>query len=247
MTDQEKTKVISKIQKLFNLAENNPSEEEAASALKQARVLLIKYNLSEDEIDAVESSTSGSLEGGDSVVVLKTGRIHSWVHGLVNVVCAYFNVKCYHQKSTKSRITFYGVKINSEAAGYAFQSIFSQVQALAKKYKPSKKDFEFQGYYTDFSIYSVKARFEYREGVISGLMKSVNEIKQNEEEEFEAEKITALAVRSEDVARDWLAAQGLNIKSVTNYSKSGLTNSDGYTKGREDSSKVHITGKGLGE
>lgn len=246
MTEEEKTKVIALIQKLFALSENNPSENEAALAMARARNLLIKYNLSEDEVDAVESNNGpGGLEGGDSVVTLKTGRIHDWVMGLANVICVYFDVKFFYRRRVNTTLTFYGIKTNSEAAVYAFQSVFNQIQVLAKKFKPSVEDFEAQRYYTDFAIYSVKARFEYREGIISGLSARVAGMRKEEDKEFGKERITALAIRSEDVAKQWLATNKIKVKSETRYSHSYGTNSNGYSSGKQDSSKIHITGKGL--
>lgn len=44
-------KIVAKIQKLFALAGNNPSEQEAAAALLKAQVLLAKYNLSQADVE----------------------------------------------------------------------------------------------------------------------------------------------------------------------------------------------------
>lgn len=245
MTLEEKQRVVEKIQKLFSLAENNPSEEEAQLALTTARRLLTKYNLSEDEVDSVERKSMIGTEGGSNEVILKTARIHDWVSSLVMLVSRYFDVKIYYVQGNKwgvkSKYVFYGVKMNSETAVYAFESLFNQVQTLAKKYKPSKEAFESQHYYSDYSIYSVQARFEYRNGLVSGLRNRLNEVKKQEVEEFGQSKITALAVRYDEVAENWLAKN--NIRLVTGKSKRTCTygtNSGAKSHGYADSVNLSI-------
>ncbi len=245
MTENEKAKVIEKIQGLFALAENNPSEEEAQSALATARRLLLKYNLTEDEVDTVESDS----KGGSNVVTLKTTRIHDWIEQLGHLVCEYFDAKFFLRRGSPkfkmpSSFTFYGMKINANSAVYVFESLFNQVQKLAKKYKPRKYDFDQQSYYTNFAIYSVQARREYREGLVSGFRAKIHEIKQNEEQEFGKQKITALVVRHEEVAKNWLAENDIKIKNESSVSQSFGTNTGSYFKGKIDSKNLSIA-KGI--
>lgn len=53
--DLDMEKIVAKIQKLFALAGNNPSEQEAASALLKAQALLAKYNLSQADVEGGEA------------------------------------------------------------------------------------------------------------------------------------------------------------------------------------------------
>jgi len=248
MKTNEQKKVIEKIHGLFSLAENNPSEEEAQSALELARRLLLKYNLREDEIDTVESVNSS--DGGHNIVELKISRVHDWMKNLFAVISTYFDVKLYvvtgnARLKIKTKYVFYGVKTNAESAAYAFESLFNQIQKLAKKYKPSKDAFEKQSYYSDYSIFSVQARFEYREGLVSGFYSRIHEIKKKEKEEFGKNKITSLAIRHDKIANDWLSNN--NIKLTTKkakYSTSHGTNTDARDRGYNDSDNLHIS-KGL--
>lgn len=50
-TDQDMEKIVNKVQKLFALAGNNPSEQEATAALLKAQALLAKYNLSQADVE----------------------------------------------------------------------------------------------------------------------------------------------------------------------------------------------------
>lgn len=246
-TDEQK-KIIEKIHGLFSLAENNPCEKEAQSALELARRLLIKYNLREDEIDTVKNINDS--DGGSNTVELKTSRVHNWMKRLFAIVSNYFDVKVFSLQGDirykiKTKYIFYGVKINAESAAYAFESLFNQIQKLAKKYKPSRNDFEKQSYYSDYSIFSVQARIEYREGLIFGFYSKIRKIKDKEEKEFGKNKITSLAIRYDKVADDWL--EDNNIQLITKKSKCSMshgTNTDAAIHGYEDSNNLHI-GKGL--
>lgn len=50
-------KIIEKIQKLFNLAGNNPNENEAKAALLKAQELMAKYNLDQDKLTGADKET----------------------------------------------------------------------------------------------------------------------------------------------------------------------------------------------
>jgi len=47
--------IYSKIAHLLELASNNPSEEEAASAMNMARRLMMKYNIDQRELGTISS------------------------------------------------------------------------------------------------------------------------------------------------------------------------------------------------
>ena len=86
MTDQEKERVIDKIKKLFKLAENNPSEQEAQSALSCARALMVKYEMEESECviqddNKTEGETLKDLADADHFDI-GTKRVHQWISTL---------------------------------------------------------------------------------------------------------------------------------------------------------------------
>lgn len=55
-------KIIEKIKKCLELANNNPSEEEAKSAALMAQKLLAKYNISMSDVEDVSSECEEVVE-----------------------------------------------------------------------------------------------------------------------------------------------------------------------------------------
>lgn len=247
MTKREK--MMDKISAMFKLAENNPSQKEAELALSMARKLLIQYQIDEMELKEKGSSKQqfDSMEAGCVEIRPPQSRLHKWITTMCSAVCVFFDVKYYFYKGNTfnkipPRFIFYGVKTNCEIAAFAFNSIYQQITHLGKKYKVSKEDFSMQGYYSDFSIFSVQAKMEYREGLASGLHKRANEEKN---EESDNSKVTALAIRSQDIADEWIKSKRLNLVSVKKDSHRYGTNTNSWRDGVRDASKIDVHGRGL--
>lgn len=79
-SDLDMEKIVAKIQKLFALAGNNPSEQEAAAALLKAQALLAKYNLSQADIEGEESK-----EWKHELFISKVsrGKYTNWLSGVI--------------------------------------------------------------------------------------------------------------------------------------------------------------------
>jgi len=133
----DKKKIIEKIQQLFNLAKNNPSEEEAATALKMARAKMMQYGLEEADVQTVTREESVI---GDNVVVFHTANIPEWASYLAYIVSQYFEVESYLSRNRyrNPQIVFYGHKVNSEAAGYAFESLFNRFRRWPRSSRSQK-------------------------------------------------------------------------------------------------------------
>lgn len=78
--DLDMEKIVAKIQKLFALAGNNPSEQEAASALLKAQALLAKYNLSQADVEG-----GGSKEWKHELLISKVsrGKYTNWLSAVI--------------------------------------------------------------------------------------------------------------------------------------------------------------------
>lgn len=118
--------IITRIKNLMDLAGNNPSEEEAASAMSLARKLMLKHNL--DESDLAESS--GNLAD--------FGDLQSYDQEYIRIL---FNGV---GKMTSTSFVNYGVgdykivgrKINQEVAQQLLVWLISQVEQLYKIHLP---------------------------------------------------------------------------------------------------------------
>lgn len=132
-----KDEVISKVRKLFELA-NSPNENEAASAASKARELLSRYNLSmadlpAGELKSVIAATEKSIAAGKV--------LRNWVKGLLIHVADGF--ECEHiirrRYGTSPQLTFIGTPADAEVAVYTFQFLYRELNSFADKALPSLK------------------------------------------------------------------------------------------------------------
>jgi len=87
LTDKQR-KVLDRVEKLFRLAENNPSEEEAKAATAKAQEILASHNLRMEDLKLVEETEVVT------VVIKKTQtRTPKWKVPLRNIVARHFQVQ----------------------------------------------------------------------------------------------------------------------------------------------------------
>jgi hypothetical protein len=132
-----KDEVLSKVQKLFELA-NSPNENEAASAASKARELLSLYNLSiadlpTDDLKNVIAATEKSVGVGKV--------LRNWVKGLLIHVAEGF--ECEHvirrRQGCAPLLTFIGTHADAEVALYTFQFLYRELNTFADRAIPLLK------------------------------------------------------------------------------------------------------------
>ncbi len=262
MTEHSKEKlerVIKKIQLLLNRAEHaveesdNASEvdHEAQSALELARKLMLQYSLEMEDVETVGSSGVGTADG--IVIELGTKQTAKWALSLAIVVADYFDSQVLYIEPTYwtgGKLMFFGVKLNANMAAYAFKSVFNQVKELSRKYKVDRRLYDLdpiaRTHYKTFNTYRTAAKREYREGLVYGFALRLTEMKTEETESAQGEQIAALAVRYEEVAKDWLAEQSMDVRERKSRRSTTYTGGGHYLQGAHDSDNVQIR-KGLGE
>lgn len=106
--------VMNKIQKLLNLAGNNPNEEEAKAALLKAQELMARYNVTMEGLHE-EASIKHTLSETNI-------KPHKLVNGLANVIASSFACKVI---IIVNKICFFGRVDNANAASSAFTFAFS--------------------------------------------------------------------------------------------------------------------------
>lgn len=119
-------KIQDKIQKLLNLAGNNPSEEEAKAALLKAQKLMAKYNLT--NVGAEGEEIEYGLEGCDV-------RAHARYNALAVVIANSFAVRTI---IIGRKIHFFGRKENAAAAMEAFKFAIHVMRVKARHLAISK-------------------------------------------------------------------------------------------------------------
>lgn len=233
MTDHEK--ILDKIRKLKALAnpDANTSDNEIASALEIARKLMLEHGINEAET-TVQIPNEELGNGIDTVLDTKNRQV--WISILAAAMDTYFECKHFLRTGGKRNISFcfYGPKDQAEIASYCFSSVYNQVWNLSNAYKPA-----IDNLWASRSLPRIAKR-EYREGLSNGLLGRCRAIKEEEQRSANASKITALAVRSEEVADNWLAKHvGKLINMPFNSNRSTLGGRD-YANGMRDSERLTL-------
>ncbi len=234
MTEHEK--ILDKIRKLKNLAnpDNNTNENEIASALATARKLMLEHGINESEA-TVQLQDNEPGNGVDTVIETKNRQI--WISILAAAMDTYFDCKHFLRTGGKRNLSFcfYGPKDQAEIASYCFSSVYNQVWNLSNAYKPSGVVFYSP---RDFSRI---AKREYREGLSNGLLERCRAIKEEEQRSANASKITALAVRSEDIANSWLAKHVGKLRTMPSSSKRSTLGGRDFANGMRDSENLTLS------
>jgi len=124
---EDNAKVLEKIKKLFELANNNPCAEEAQSATLKAQELMAQYDVSAEEVEntdlekPVEEIDTTSVEVGAK----------KYKYPLAHTVAD--NFKCKFFLNGKNRIVFYGHKTDAHIAAETFRFLFNMANKLGNK------------------------------------------------------------------------------------------------------------------
>lgn len=140
-------KILERVQKLLNLAGNNPNEAEATAAIEKAHALLAEHNLT---LAAVQAHGQ-KVEKGDRDAARTGTNFSEKYYGWIWSACAQLNY-CFVMKfrpDPKKRETFYtvvGRKVNTivatQMAMYLCQTINRLANEAAKEH--GRKDFAFK-------------------------------------------------------------------------------------------------------
>lgn len=128
MVDREK--MITKIQNLFDLANNNPNENEAIAAALKAQELMAKFDI---ELADVNSSNNDQEILHEVVFVKKnTGYCIKWRFQLATLIANNFKVKTFSHNG--DGVAFYGYKSDVKIAVSVFNFLFDTGNKLSCKY-----------------------------------------------------------------------------------------------------------------
>jgi len=134
-----KEKMLDVITKILTKAGNNPSKEEAETALLMAQRLMLKHGISQAEIDSFGKEDNDTIE---EVIVFAGKKMNNIIGYLANVIA--FNFKCkqyaeqildrYRNKQAYIRIKFFGEKNDVEIAQKIFSHAKLMMNALSDRY-----------------------------------------------------------------------------------------------------------------
>lgn len=130
---EKREKIISRIKKLFSLAGNNPSKEEAQSAALKAQKLIAQYDIEDNEL--LEEITEDIIEE-----MYRTESGNKWKYALGSVIAKNFRCKVYTK--AKKTFVFVGHEKDSITARETFKFLYDTcVKQTRAKANEARKEF----------------------------------------------------------------------------------------------------------
>ena len=176
-----------RIAKLLKTAYSEGNEHEQQQALKMAKRLLEKHNLTQADIEG--KFTDESLPGGTAEVTLRLivkglpsneppKQFERWWDLMAGTVANNFAVKCYITRR-KGKIVFYGILKNCQTAAFAYSLAFSFTHVNQRNYIVPEGEYVLQRLrgrtQATKGAYTTNARRNYTLGVVNGLKQKVEE------------------------------------------------------------------------
>lgn len=128
-------KILEKIKKLMAMA-GSSNKHEAATALRQAQILMEKHGINQSAIDLSDISSQFASAG-------KSQNPPRYHHHLVSTISAAFAVKpIYHPGITETQIEFIGFDEKPEIAKYCYEVLYRQLVRDRKNFLGTLKRFK---------------------------------------------------------------------------------------------------------
>lgn len=126
-------KILTKIRNLFDLANNNPNENEALAAALKAQELMAKYGVSAAQLDdnKVDKNMIHAMYTNTEKHEMK-----KWKIALCQVIASNFRCRVYCKGTA---IVFYGYESDANVALETFKFLYNTGNKLAVKYYNQKK------------------------------------------------------------------------------------------------------------
>lgn len=208
-------KILSKIQKALALAKNNSSAEEAQNAMLLAQKLMLKHNLSFDDVDVHQESKKEIQE----VEALRT-KVQWWQKILADIIAN--NFWCYTYTSTyyhRTSLFFVGMKDDARVAAEVFHMANDSIKYFSLLYMKRKEIKR-----------KWKRKYTLKNDYIMGYLSGLNE---KFKEQVKVEAMEVLLVK-EDVLNEYFEKQDIEVRSIkaTNTSGDGSAILEGYIEGK---------------
>ena len=205
----EKTKIIEKIQNVFDLANNNTSETEAIAAALKAQQLMVKYDIEMTEVKD-QDRTEEIIKDVIRFDSTNQGYCTKWKFDLAETLAKNFKVKWHLQN--RKHIVFYGFESDVRLVVSVFNFLFATGNKLSCRYYYQRQK---EGLSTKGIMNT------YLQGFVAGL-----------KDELE-KQTTALMVVVPQEVEDAYAEYSADFRH-TSYSISYASDSRAYGDGRKE-------------
>lgn len=192
MEDINREKIIERIKQLFALGDSsrNPNEGEVKTALRMAKKLMAKYNLSLSEIEIKESGESCIIELNSN----EFKHFRGWETRLANIAAKLFKVRLVIGASHGMRLRnmiFVGYRVDAELAQKCFSYLLYTVRVMSSTTKGRIS----RGAYRDGIIDRLNQRVE-EELILDAAMK---------------EKCRAIVIAKDSMIKSWMK-ENMNLR-----------------------------------
>jgi hypothetical protein len=208
--NEERRRLIEKVQKLFSMARQNESPEEAKVAALRAQEILQKYDIS---ISEVEIKQEGFENCSEHTFELGKLRIPSWVKILQSGIATSLDIKALrHKYNLRANLLFLGIEPDVTIAKQTFEYLYQFVNSY------------------DYSGIDATCRYDWRLGFVTAVN---GRLRQKKKEQADNTHITALVLCKKQIAHDFLSSKYSKIcNEKTKLRSVGSSYFDGYHVGK---------------
>ena len=200
--NEERLRIIERIQKLLALAAQKDSQEEAQLAAMRAQELLQKYDLSLSE---VEIRREGFSLCGEQRITLKKRNIATWIKFLYSTVAEGFGVECYRGLRQFDTVLIYiGVEPDVSITKQVFEYLYNFIVTY------------------DLSGKSAKQKNQWRMGFIYAVNTRLAEQKNNKI--YDAHSY-GLMIAKEQIIEDYISKKYNEAKKARKLPKTKISDS----------------------
>lgn len=151
-------KITRKIQDLMKLAQDNPNDEEGQTALLLAQKLLLKYNLS---LEDIRSNTRQSAPEISEMGAKSLTRMPWWQVKLHTVLAKNFRCRSIRQRSKKkTTLIFFGYEADAKMALKVYEATLMYLEYRLERIRKEKLGVAYKNSYLRGFIWGINERFE---------------------------------------------------------------------------------------
>lgn len=151
-------KIIRKIQDLMKLAQDNPDDEEGQTALLLAQKLLLKYNLSLEDIHQNASKNSPDISEMGSKALK---RMAWWKSKLHAILARNFRCRSMRQRrGGKTILIFLGYEADTKIALKVYEATLMYLEYRLERIRKEKLGVAYKNSYLRGFLFGIDERFE---------------------------------------------------------------------------------------
>jgi len=243
MNENNRSKILETVRRVMEM-ENSPNEHEAAVAAAKALELLAKYNLTREEILAVESGRTDNIVEIE-IPYINVSRRQVWMTYLAQAIAESMYCRIllssWNQKYTKPVMWIIGHEHNAKIVEYLYFVLGNRLIELAYRrtgeyVEEFKEHFGYSPRNLSGGDHPKSWRMSWIKGAVTGIRLQLQTKRQQMYNE-EARHLQ-ITVRYEDEVSTWLEETYPKMK--TQKSQSEISNAQAFWAGKRDGEAIEV-------